>query len=573
MKTFKRSTRTWVLVTVVVVVVATVVASVVGVRYERIQQVEERAQVLIAEAGLRSFESALLSYRLDTGVFPSTDQGLRALLTPPKDVAASWAGPYVSDVPVDPWETPYQYAYPADASNGFAIYSLGADSAPGGEGFNADLRIFSEHKLEEPEPDVPQKPTGAPFHIQTVPENARVRIMDIAEAYRDGMAPAPGEYRVEVSAPGFRTKAEDVWHGMSATTYQVVLDPIPPEEAPLFVKTVPRHARVRIMDVAQAYQDGMALAPGEYRVEVSAVGFHTKTEVVRHGTSATAHRVVLDQVVPEEAPFFVETTPSDALVSVMGADGTAFWESRPMERPGMRLPPGDYWIGARAEGYDAQEERRVSHGTSPTTHRIVLTLSSTVFEGAPSADAPIFVETVPPDALVKVVHGDGAVVWQSRQMRRPGVETPPGSYRIVVSAQGFREKTVVVSHGSSRSATRVALVAIPPPPDPPAQRATPPDTRKPPADIQEYRLMERVEPNFPRTAARQDVGGHVVLSFTIAPTGRVEDVVVVEAKPRGLFDRAARAALNRWRYTPRIVDGVPVEVRGVQARFDFQLED
>lgn len=583
MKTFNPSTRTWVLAAIVAIAVAIVAATVVGGRYERIREVDR----LLAEHGLKSLESALLSYRQDIGTFPSTEQGLQALLTPPKDVAVSWAGPYLSKLPVDTWATPYQYSHPADASDGFAIYSLGADAAPGGDGANADIRVLAsghpepqENKVvsgkqgEPGEPEVtqetatPPKQTGAPLHIETVPADARVRIMDIAEIYQDGMELPPREYRVEVSATGFHTKEEVVWHGMLATTYRIALDRIPPEEAPLFVETDPPNALVSVIgnddspvwDSRQMPPPGLQLPPGDYQVEVEAEGFHTKEEVVRHGRSATTHRIVLDRVPPEDALLFIETVPPSAQVSVMGGDGTALWDSMQMRRPGVQLSPGDYWVEVRAEGYDVKG-RLVSHGRSPTTHRIVL-------DRAPPKEAPLFVETDPANALVKVVRRDGSVVWNLRQMRRPGVQLPPGVYSIDVSAQGFRGKTETVSHGASALAMRVALVAIAPPPDQSSVRH-----ETPPTNDQEYRLVKRVEPNFPLAAQRKGMDGHVLLRYTIAPTGHVQDIEVVESNPRGVFDRAARVALRKWRYTPRTVDGVPVEVRGVNYRFRFRLED
>ena len=248
MKTLKPSTRIWVLVGIVAVAVA---ALIVGILVERVHEADERARTRGAEYGLRSVRTVLLTYRLDTGTFPSVEQGLQALLTPPKDVAAFWAGPYLSRLPVDPWDAPYQYGYPADASGGLAIYSLGADSAPGGDGADADIHIFvserPEHRegvgepaalgeqMQPEDPPVdeevrtPPKRAGAAFHIETVPGHARVRIMDIAPAYQDGMVLAPREYRVEVSAAGFHTKEEVVWHGTSPTTHRVVLDRIEPE--------------------------------------------------------------------------------------------------------------------------------------------------------------------------------------------------------------------------------------------------------------------------------------------------------------------------------------------------------
>ena len=93
-----------------------------------------------ADTQVKMLRSALLTYRLDIGDFPSTSDGLAALLAPPSEVADFWRGPYLDDaVPLDPWRAPYRYEFPSGTIQGFALYSLGADSAPGGEGINADI--------------------------------------------------------------------------------------------------------------------------------------------------------------------------------------------------------------------------------------------------------------------------------------------------------------------------------------------------------------------------------------------------------------------------------------------------
>lgn len=93
-----------------------------------------------AQVQVKMLRGALLTYRLDVGQFPSTSDGLAALLAPPSKAEDFWRGPYLEDdLPLDPWRTPYRYEFPADNRQGFALYSLGADAAPGGEGINADI--------------------------------------------------------------------------------------------------------------------------------------------------------------------------------------------------------------------------------------------------------------------------------------------------------------------------------------------------------------------------------------------------------------------------------------------------
>ena len=94
-----------------------------------------------ASVQIADFEKALELYRLDTGRFPSTSEGLAALMVKPPSNPPGWNGPYLrgSTVPVDPWGQPYRYTYPG-AQGSFEILSLGADNAPGGTGENSDLR-------------------------------------------------------------------------------------------------------------------------------------------------------------------------------------------------------------------------------------------------------------------------------------------------------------------------------------------------------------------------------------------------------------------------------------------------
>ena len=75
-----------------------------------------------------SLDAPLLKYRIDTGNYPSTAEGLKALLTPPGNKAAKWKGPYVDNVPNDPWGNPYRYRFPGSKNrNKYDLYSLGED--------------------------------------------------------------------------------------------------------------------------------------------------------------------------------------------------------------------------------------------------------------------------------------------------------------------------------------------------------------------------------------------------------------------------------------------------------------
>lgn len=84
--------------------------------------------------------------------------------------------------------------------------------------------------------------------------------------------------------------------------------------------------------------------------------------------------------------------------------------------------------------------------------------------------------------------------------------------------------------------------------------------------------LVRVEPSYPPAAARDGINGWVRLRFTINETGGVEDIEIIDAEPRRVFDRAARQALRRWRYAPKVVDGTPQRQEGMTVQLDFNIE-
>jgi general secretion pathway protein G len=98
----------------------------------------EKAKQKAAQAQIAYFESALDTYRLDVGKFPSVEQGLRALRVNP-DESEKWEGPYLpKEIPLDPWGNPYVYKYPGEHGY-YDLISYGADGLPGGEGENTDI--------------------------------------------------------------------------------------------------------------------------------------------------------------------------------------------------------------------------------------------------------------------------------------------------------------------------------------------------------------------------------------------------------------------------------------------------
>lgn len=98
----------------------------------------EQAKVKMAEVNMSSLASALESYRLDNNEYPSTEEGLRALVERPESAKSYPPGGYIRKLPEDPWGNEYVYISPG-VDGPFDLYSLGADGAEGGDGVNADI--------------------------------------------------------------------------------------------------------------------------------------------------------------------------------------------------------------------------------------------------------------------------------------------------------------------------------------------------------------------------------------------------------------------------------------------------
>jgi general secretion pathway protein G len=97
-----------------------------------------KSEIKAAKAQIDAFEKSLDQYRLDTGHYPSTEQGLNALNARPAN-EPKWQGPYMSKaIPLDPWGNPYQYRQPGEHGE-VDVWSFGKDGQPGGSGEGADV--------------------------------------------------------------------------------------------------------------------------------------------------------------------------------------------------------------------------------------------------------------------------------------------------------------------------------------------------------------------------------------------------------------------------------------------------
>lgn len=119
----------------VVMVIIGLLAAYVGPKY--FAQIG-KSETKTAKAQIVGLEKALQQYRLDVGRYPTTEQGLTALMAKPANVN-KWAGPYLEkSLPMDPWGRPYIFVSPGEHGD-FDISSTGRDGRPGGDGPDADV--------------------------------------------------------------------------------------------------------------------------------------------------------------------------------------------------------------------------------------------------------------------------------------------------------------------------------------------------------------------------------------------------------------------------------------------------
>ena len=134
----------------VVLVIIGLLASIVA---PNILDSADKARVQKVHADFKSIETALKIYRLDNFNYPTSEQGLEALVSKPAidPIPANWKkSGYLDELPVDPWGRPYLYLSPSEYGDGaYDIYTLGADGVNGGEDQNADIGTWDKRQNDE----------------------------------------------------------------------------------------------------------------------------------------------------------------------------------------------------------------------------------------------------------------------------------------------------------------------------------------------------------------------------------------------------------------------------------------
>lgn len=125
------------------IVVVIIIGLLAGLVLPQFIRQEEKAKLRTTKAQIELFGTALDTFRLDVGRYPTTDEGLQALRQKPGGLER-WDGPYLrKDLPLDPWSKPYAYRSPGEHGP-YDIVSYGADGTPGGDGDNRDITSWEK---------------------------------------------------------------------------------------------------------------------------------------------------------------------------------------------------------------------------------------------------------------------------------------------------------------------------------------------------------------------------------------------------------------------------------------------
>lgn len=127
---------------VVVIVLAILAATIIP----RFKGTADDARRSAAEGNIATLKNALERFSVPMGRYPTTEEGLDALVKDPSQGEANWRGPYIDELIDDPWGRPFQYTSPGNEGREYEIVSFGSDGAPGGTGTAEDITSWKQNK-------------------------------------------------------------------------------------------------------------------------------------------------------------------------------------------------------------------------------------------------------------------------------------------------------------------------------------------------------------------------------------------------------------------------------------------
>jgi len=187
------------------------------------------------------------------------------------------------------------------------------------------------------------KPIVASLYVNTEPEKADVKLLNSDTTFRQGIDLKLGRYQVEVSADGYETRK--MWVDLKAKGEKRIDVQLKPLTSVLFVNTVPKNARIKLLNSDIPFRQGVDLKLGRYQVEITAEGYESRKEWVDLDTKGD--RRVDIKLKPLTAALFVHTDPKGTNVKILNVD-------EPF-RQGMTLKLGRYHLEVSADGYETEK--------------------------------------------------------------------------------------------------------------------------------------------------------------------------------------------------------------------------
>jgi formylglycine-generating enzyme required for sulfatase activity len=317
------------------------------------------------------------------------------------------------------------------------------------EGYTTQKQVFQCRARKSQKVDFLLNKLGGygRLYVQTSPEEAQVKIMNILMEYRDGIKLRPGKYRVQVSHQGYMTteKITEVAANQNAT----LTIELEKNTGQLFVHPRPEDAEVRIMNILPPYHPGIDLKPNNYRINVSKKGYLTQEKWVKISRGDEKHVTIAlkektqEYIEDAKSSLFVHSQPENATIRIMNII--------PPYEPGMKLDSGWYRVNVSQKRYNTKEVTVYLEAGEQKEIEVKLSQKKTKAvernlikeEVQKKNTGQLYVKCEPHNATVTLLN-----------IQRPfenGMELLPGKYKVSVRHDGYstKEKWIQISANST----------------------------------------------------------------------------------------------------------------------------